>query len=391
MLERLLARAQAYGARPRGPRSAARWTAVAAVAALAFTPAAAARLGDVRFVLDDFEAAAWPDPTVWTVPAAATTWRTSGCQALGGRRGLRAFAPPGTSPDAPCDAAVPPGASSTAFLHLDLRAAGAANRLELGFDVWFRLGAAEDAGLVVWLHVPRPGGAVDRVPIFGATGDTGAWASPQRYLDLRNLVDVRNPAAVYDLRGADWTLEWTAAAPAGAPPGGGVFLDNVALTWEPDLSYPTPTARPTLPPTATIPRPTPARTATPTDEPTPTDIPPTDTATPPAGRAYLPLVRHDPQPTATATVTVTVTATAMVTATATMTATAPAEATATEPTTMIDAANGPAPAKAGAWRPSRPPSAKAPDVDPNPPSGRMLSSPNHAPVAQWTEQLASNQ
>lgn|GEM_PF-5814165 len=367
MPERLRARVRAVGTRPRGLRRASRWTAVAAAAAFAFTPAAAARLRDVRFVLDDFEAAAWPDPAVWTVPAAPTTWRTSGCHALGGRRALRAFAPPATSPDAPCDAAVPPGASSTAFLHLDLQGAGAANRLELGFDVWFRLAAAEDAGLVVWLHVPRPGGAVDRVPIFGATGDTGAWASPQRYLDLRNLVDVRNPAAVYDLRGAAWTLEWTAVAPTGAPSGGGVFLDNIALTWEPDLSYPTPTVRPTLPPTATVPRPTPIRTATPTDEPTPTDVPPTDTATPPAGRAYLPLVRHDPQPTATAT------ATATQTVTATATSTADPNGTPTPPA------------------PETIPADETPPPSATPGQSAMLSSPKHAPVAQWTEQLASNQ
>lgn len=336
-------------------------------------PAAERGRADVRFVLDDFEAAGWPLAGLWTAPPdAASGWAPSACRARRGQRALRAFAP--RAADAACDAAVPAGAASTAWLHLDLRAAAAANRLELGFEARFALAAADGAGLVVWLLVPAGGGAPRRVPVFGATGDSGAWVDPARHLDLRNLVDIRQPGAVYDLRGGQWTLEWTAAAPAGAPPGGGVEVDDLSLVWEPDPSFPTPTRL--APPTATAtPRPpTATPTAVPTIEPTPTAEPPT--ATPTGGRAYLPLVRLDPPPTPTPTETPTETPT-------------PDPAASAQPTATPDPATPP-PAVPTASSPAAAPPGRRPSAA-RPPSPAVLSSARRAPVAQWTEQLASNQ
>lgn len=344
----------------RGPRrvrvAAALALALAAAPAAARggpAPAAEAARSDVRFVLDDFEDPTWPVPALWSAPAGATTqWRPSACRARRGQRALRAFAPPGG--DAACAAAVAPGAVATVWLHLDLRAATAAHRLELDFETRFLLAAADGAGLVVWLLLPGSAGAPERVPVFGATGDSGAWTEPARHLDLRNLVDIRRPGAVYDLRGGQWTLEWTAAAPQGAPPGGGVEIDDLSLVWEPDPSFPTPTrlAPPTA--TATRPPPTPTPSPVPTVEPTPTAAPPT--ATPTGARAYLPLVRLDPPPTPTPTDTPSATPTAAPSDTPTPDGTAPAPTTATaEATATAAGSSTPASGSRSVPDPSRAP------------------------------------
>lgn len=340
----------------------------------AAAPAVRQLTADADFALDDFEADGWPDPALWP---AVDGWRPSTCQAHTGRRSLRAFAPRDGQPDRACDAAVPAGAAATAALRLDLRSAGAANRLELQFEAWIRLNAGDDAGLVIWLEAPQPDGAMRRVPIFGATGDAGGWAYPTRHLDLRNLVDVRNPAVVYDLRGGVWTLAWTAAAPAGSPAGGGVFIDRLRLVWEPDASFPTPTPPPSPTPSPTRPTATPRRTATPTEEPTPTDAPPPPTRTRAAGVAYLPVLNRDPSPTPTPTSAPTATPTATTPSSPPPADTPPHAGTASPTATASPTDGATPPAGAGAAPAGRP--------------GRVLSSPSQAPVAQRIERLASNQ
>lgn len=288
----------------RGSPAAARVAALAALlAALASLPAAgllaALDRADRDALLDGFERDPWPDRGLWQV-ADDSGWRPSACRARSGARSLRAFAGPAGDPEPPCDAPVAPGATSAAVMILDLRAAALANRLDLAWEMWPRLHPAPGAGLVLFLRVPLPEGGHERVPIFGATALAEAWVYPVRQLDLRNLVDVRDPRRVFDLRGGRWEIEWIAAAPAGAPAGGGVAVDDIRLVWEPDLAVPSPTVRPveTASPTRTpVP---PSATPAPTVEPTPTRAP---TAAPTAGPAaiYLPVTRRDPPPpTATA-------------------------------------------------------------------------------------------
>lgn len=254
------------------------------VAALALAWAAGARAEPAAWaLLDGFEAPDWPDPGLWQLledPASA--WAPSTCQAKAGRRALRAFAERGGAP-VPCDAAVPPGSLSQAVMRLDLRAADTAQRLDLFFDLWLALAPDGEAGVFVHLRLPDADGGTRRVPVFGATAQSGTWVFPMRRLDLMNLDDIGDPGAPIDLRGGLWELEWSAYAPAGAPPGGGAFLDNVSLVWEPDPAVPTPTTRPTGTATATA-------TATPTASATPSPTPTaTATALPVGLRAYLPL------------------------------------------------------------------------------------------------------
>jgi len=268
------------------------------------------RLVDREALLDGFEVDPWPDPALW-IAGEGGGWRPSRCRARSGARSLRAFAGPAGAPEPDCQAPVAPGATSTAVLVLDLRAATDANRLDLIWELWPRLNAAPDAGLALFLRVPRADGGVERVPIFGATALADGWIYPVRQLDLRNLVDIRDPRRVYDLRGGRWAIEWVASAPAGAPPGGGVAIDDVRLAWEPDLVFPTPTPRTVVPPTASSTPVLPTPTDPPTLEPTPTPVPATATAsasatrapdeTPRPHRLYLPVARRDPPPTPTPT------------------------------------------------------------------------------------------
>ncbi len=289
--------------RPGSPRLVVALLGACLLVLLTGAPAPAA--ADTVAILDDFERMDWPDPLLWP-PTGLTGWAPSACQARRGNRALRAFAatPPDVAePD--CDAPVAAGAISSGLLLLDLRSASEANLLELHFDLWLRLSAgtsAAPAGLFLYVRTPdadagAPQGTTKRIAIFGATGDAGRWVFPGRSLDLRNLIDLNDPGEVYDLRGKRWWLEWIALAPAGAPPGGGVFLDDVALVWEPDEVVPTPTRRPPPAPTAT-----PTATHTPTVTATPTVTPvPTKEPTVAFPRIYLPITRHDPQPTPTAT------------------------------------------------------------------------------------------
>lgn len=254
----------------------------------------------------------------------APTWWPTDCRARTGRRALWAFG--GRRPDGSaqaCGAAAPAGASSSIVQRLDLRAMGLASRLELHFALWMELPPGPDTGLFVWLRVPQGGGAIKRVPIFGATGNTAAWVYPPRQLDLMNLADITDPVAVYDLRGGLWELEWQVLAPQGTAPGAGVYLDDLILVWEPDAAVTPPTPKPTGPPPATpVPSATPTRTpvpatpsatpgaspsATATPSPSATSSPsPTGSATPgatpPRGAAYLPILYWElPPPTATPT------------------------------------------------------------------------------------------
>lgn len=277
-----------------------------AVAALTHLPASALRLvalgrTDRDALLDGFERDPWPDPGLWRV-ADDAGWRPTTCRARSGARALRAFTGPRGSAEPACDASVAPGAVSTAVMVLDLRAATDANRLDLSWEMWPRLNPADDSGLALFLRVPRPGGGVDRVPVFGATALADGWVYPVRQLDLRNLTDVRDPRQVFDLRGGRWEIEWVAAAPAGAPPGGGLAIDDVRLIWEPDLAVPSPTQRPfhTATPTPTPTEPTATLEAT--REPTPTRAA-TPTATAAGLRIFLPVARNDPPPEATPTAT----------------------------------------------------------------------------------------
>lgn len=252
---------------------------------------------DAWALLDGFEDPGWPDTSLWPVVRdSAPTWWPTDCRARTGRRALWAFG--GRRPDGSaqaCGAAAPAGASSAIVQRLDLRAMGLASRLELHFALWMELPPGPDTGLFIFLRVPQGGGAITRVPIFGATGNTAAWVYPPRQLDLMNLADISDPIAVYDLRGGLWELEWQVLAPQGTAPGAGVYLDDLILVWEPDAAVTPPTPKPTGPP-PTLPVPTattspiaPTASATPTASGTATPTPaPTASVTATAGASPTP-------------------------------------------------------------------------------------------------------
>lgn len=253
-------------------------------------------------VLDGFEDDPWPDSGLWTLPPdSVPMWWPSTCRPRSGRRSLWAFGGPTARGELQCTYSAPQGTANTMVMNLDLRDTLLATRLELYFALWLDMPPGEDGGLYIHLLVPNAGGGIDRVPIFGATGTSGQWAFPARRLDLLALTDVQSPDRVYDLRGSRWRLEWTALAPNGTPPGGGIFIDDVILFWEPDPAVPTPTLRPTLTPSLT-PSATPTATSTATPRGTAT---PTPWQGPPFGTTYLPILHHElpPLPTATAGVT----------------------------------------------------------------------------------------
>lgn len=250
------------------------------------------------FVVDDFESPAWPDPAFWTPGAPATDlWWPSSCRSRTGARSLWAFGRRADGVARLCGEAVPGGTTSTTVQRLDLRGTRAVSRLELQFDVWMHLPGGEagsSGGLFVVLVAPAGGSGPPRVPVFGATGTPGEWVFPARQLDLMNLADITDPRKVYDLRGGDWRLEWQAITGAATAPGGGVFVDDVRLVWEPDAAFPTPTrgagatvtasATATIAPSATAgPTAVPTGTATPSASATATRGPVTATATAAAG------------------------------------------------------------------------------------------------------------
>lgn len=217
---------------------------------------------------DGFEDPGWPDADQWRIAGStAPTWWPSGCRARRGARSLWAFGGRlAGGAEQPCAAAAPPGTVSTVVQRLDLRAARAASRLELAFDLWLQLPPGDATGVFIFVLVPQPGGQPNRVPVFGATGNASDWVYPARQLDLMNLADITDPREVYDLRGGVWELEWRAHAPNGTAPGAGVFVDDIRLVWEPDAAVPTPTVRPT----GSVPTPPPPPTPTPSATPTPT-------------------------------------------------------------------------------------------------------------------------
>jgi hypothetical protein len=251
---------------------------LAALALLAIGGRAATAAGRpaALVVLDNFESGVWPTPGLWYLPPDTTPmWWPSTCRAASGQRSLRAFGGPAAQGEVPCSYRPPAGSVDTVYLDVDLRSATLASRVELYFQLWMKMPDSTDGGLFIYLLVPRPAGGFDRVPVFGATGTSGTWAFPARLLDLLALTDITNPSQVYDLRGGRWQLEWSAVAPAGMPSDGGIYIDDVALLWEPDAALGTPTPRPTLTATPTLtvtptasatatPRPTNTATATPT-------------------------------------------------------------------------------------------------------------------------------
>jgi len=281
---------------------------IEAAARLAFP--AAAPLGWA--LLDGFEDAPWPDTGLWRLPAdTAPMWWPSTCRAKTGRRALWAFGGPGIGGEVPCTYAAPAGTLNTLYMLLDLRDTALASRMDLFFELWLRMPEGEDGGLFIFLHVPQDGGPALRVPVFGGTGTSGEWSYPARRLDLLALTDIESPDRVFDLRGRSWVLEWTALAPRGVPPGGGIYLDDIVLVWEPDPAVPTPTRRPTSAPSATT-RPSTTPTAPPSPTPTatvawtrtPTRRPPISFRT-----IHLPVLRNEvvvePTPAITATGTAT--------------------------------------------------------------------------------------
>lgn len=276
-------------------------------------PAAPAAPAGV-LVLDDFEAAAWPDPALWLPgDAAAGQWWPSGCRARTGSRALWAFGRRADGVARVCGEAVAGGTSSVIGQRLDLRGARATSRLELQFDVWMQLPAGAggaQGGLFIFLVVPTDGGGARRVPVFGATGVPGDWVFPARQLDLLNLADITNPRQVFDLRGGEWRLEWQAITGAATAPGGGVFVDDVRLVWEPEAAFPTPTRGAVA-------------TATASASTTPTPSP-----TAPASATATATARSSATPTATG---------VAATPTASRTATVPPEATPTAGATAVRA------------------------------------------------------
>lgn len=280
-----------------------------------------------RALLDGFETDPWPDPGLWTLPAdTAPMWWPSSCRAKTGRRSLWAFGGPTVHGERSCDAAAPPGTSNVLVTNLDLTDTLEATRLDLYFDLWLEMPPGDEQGLFIHLLVPGDNGGTKRVPVFGATGIGGQWSFPARRLDLLALADIEDPDFVYDLRGDYWRLEWTAVAPDGTPRGGGLFIDNVELVWEPYPAVATPTVRPTE---TITPSPSPTKTATRRATPTASASP----SSPPPGELFLPLLHKlHPEPTETATpgaVTATATASASAPATSTPTTTATPTATPT--------------------------------------------------------------
>jgi hypothetical protein len=233
-------------------------------------------------VLDDFEDPRWPGPSfaLWQVTAGSPNspgWWPSTCQARRGSRSLWAFGGPDGGGRA-CNSTVPHGTATSAILKLDLTQAVEAVKLDLTFDVWLGMKPADGTGLFIYLLAPLPNGGVQRVPIFGVTGTNRRWQFPVRRLDLMNLVDITQPKEVYDLRGSLSRLEWQAIAPEGTDPGGGIFIDDVTLVWEPNYVMPTPTPKATYIATPG-PSPTPRPSLTPLPSLTPAPSPTFDLAT----------------------------------------------------------------------------------------------------------------
>lgn len=276
---------------PRAPLAHRSTVALAVLFAgmIGLSPPALAAALDTAYVLDDFVRVDWPDPELWVVHP-GQGWRTSACQFVSGSRSLRAFGGTGSA-ERPCGPTGGAGSAgeSAIDLRLDLRSAATANRLDLEFELWLGLpaaGAGETTGaLFIELFVPD-GSGFERITVFGATRPSGAWTRPRRRLDLTAMVDVTDADHVYDLRGDIWTLRLR-AVPSDGPVPGDVFIDDLTLIWEPDLSVPTPTVRPLSSPTPTS---SPTRTVEPTPSPTVESTPSSE----PGPRLYLPWLSKPP-------------------------------------------------------------------------------------------------
>lgn len=221
-------------------------------------------------LLDDFEDPGWPDPRLWQLDPARPTgtvpsWWPSSCRARSGSKALWAFGGRIGDITQPCGAGAPLGSVTRAVLNLDLRQARPASRLELAFEVWMKLPAADGNGLVINYLTTDERGELRRAPVFAASGISGEWTFPERFLDLMSLADISDPRRVYDLRGSIARLEWVASAPGGTDQGAGIYIDRLRLVWEPSAALPAPTLRPTQPPLSATPSrtPTPLLTATP--------------------------------------------------------------------------------------------------------------------------------
>ncbi len=227
-----------------------------------------------RQLIDDFDAADWPDRARWPLVAdlnapfvarAGYPWAASGCESPPGTRSLRAVGG-GDGATLDCDAAYPAAVASSALLSLDLSRMTGAHGLSLRFDLWVE--ADPEEGLLVNLLRFTDGGEVaERRIVYSATGRLGAWARDQA-IDLTMLQDALDGRWQGDLRGERAYLEFLFVSADGGEGGArGVLMDDLTI----EAVYRAPTATPS-----------PAATAQPTQlpGPSPTPPPPGATATP---------------------------------------------------------------------------------------------------------------
>jgi hypothetical protein len=210
--------------------------------------------GEGRHTIDDFEAATWPDPSIWPLVSDLTgsadgeyLWATSKCHAAHGEASLRADGGGAAGAGLSCGAPYPAAQQTSAVLALDLSGLHSAGKVDLAFDVW--ADADWNEGLFINHLVFGPDGTlVSRRVVYSATGRVGAWATDVR-LDLTDLRDAQDPSWHMDLRGRRAYLELAFLSAAGTSGGEGIYVDGLALVAEARA----PIVVTPVPPTATPP------------------------------------------------------------------------------------------------------------------------------------------
>ncbi len=185
-------------------------------------------------LIDDFEAAAWPDPSIWAAVLdlsgrddAPITWGPRECRAASGRQSLWAIGGGDRGRSLPCGNAFPHGQVSSAVLALDLRPLHAVAELWLSFDLW--ADAAPNEGLLISvLEADTQGNPSGRRIVYSATGHSASWARGVK-LDLVRLID-RFSGREMDARGQYVLLEFLFLGLADTPDAEGIYLDNLALS-----------------------------------------------------------------------------------------------------------------------------------------------------------------
>jgi peptide/nickel transport system substrate-binding protein len=257
-------------------------------------------------VIDDFEAADWPDPEVWEPIVAeddgSYLWAPRTCRASSGSRSLWGVGGGTAGSRLGCRRSYPAGVVTRIVLSLDLAPYAAADPLALVFDVAADLLSDSSRGdfLSVMYLRPDPETGSERVPVIEWTGATGPNVEFRTWqVNLLDVQDKYDPARRWNLAGQAVQFEFMfSAGRDSSQRGEGPHIDRVRIEYG---------GIPTLPAVTRTPRPT--RTPTPTVTPTATPSPrpsltPTATRTPlDLRRLSVPLVVKrgiKPQPTKSA-------------------------------------------------------------------------------------------